>query len=129
MKFTPDMNDGKSVFVFGSNHRGVHGAGAALDASRHWGAKRGVAVERQGMAYAIPTKNHWLDKKGLPLDEINGHVFDFLNYARQNPDLNFLVTPIGTGYAAHPDWEISPMFADAPDNCVLPEGWRVNIDG
>jgi len=41
MNFTRKMNDGRHIFVFGSNLKGMHGAGAAADAARDWGAKFG----------------------------------------------------------------------------------------
>ena len=55
--FTPDMNDGRNVFVFGSNLAGRHGAGAALEAHQHWGVQSGPrgARLRTGFAYAIAT--------------------------------------------------------------------------
>jgi len=36
----------------------------------------------------------------------------------------FEVTRIGCGLSGYSDGQIAPMFADAPSNCLLPEGWR-----
>lgn len=124
--FTSADNNGKNILVFGGNLMGVHGAGAALEASKHWGARRGTAEGRQGMSYAIPTKRHWRDHRGLDLDAIRDSVVRFLNYARAHPELNFLVTRIGCGYAGYQDYQISPMFEDASENCVLPDGRGVS---
>lgn len=116
-------NDGKHIFVFGSNLAGFHGAGAALQAKAIWGAKQGQGFGRTGQAYAIPTKNS--NMKTHPRLTIAWFVVEFLKYARQHPELTFLVTRIGCGLAGYTDADIAPMFANAPANCDLPEGWRV----
>jgi len=54
---TPDAN---TVFVFGSNPKGIHGAGTAATAKSKFGAIQGQGEGLQGSAYALPTKN--LDK-------------------------------------------------------------------
>ena len=54
---TPDAN---TVFVFGSNPKGIHGAGAAATAKTQFGAIQGQGEGMQGNAYALPTKD--LDK-------------------------------------------------------------------
>ena len=46
-----------TIFVFGSNKAGIHGAGAALHAKLKYEAKIGSWIGRTGNAYAIPTKN------------------------------------------------------------------------
>ena len=48
----------KPIFVFGSNLAGNHGAGAALEAHKNWGAKLGVGIGLTGDSYAIPTKSN-----------------------------------------------------------------------
>ncbi|HEV2692403.1 MAG TPA: hypothetical protein VG347_05855 [Verrucomicrobiae bacterium] len=122
MNFTPQMNDGTNVFVFGSNEAGRHGGGAAREAHQHWGAQMHVGFGLAGASFAIPTMD-W-QMQALPLDAIRHYVSRFLDYARQNPDLNFLVTPIGTGICGYTHEDIAPMFKLAPANCVLPAGWR-----
>lgn len=54
---TPDAN---TIFVFGSNPKGIHGAGAAYTAKTQFGAIQGKGEGMQGNAYALPTKD--LDK-------------------------------------------------------------------
>lgn len=110
-----------AVFVFGSNLAGRHGKGAALAARTQHGAQYGVGEGRTGDAYAIPTKTGGLLSRTL--DEIRASVETFKGYARANPGLAFQVTRIGCGLAGYQDEQIGPMFADAPDNCALPEGW------
>ena len=50
---TPDAN---TIFVFGSNPEGRHGAGAAKVAREKFGAIYGQGEGLQGNAYALPTK-------------------------------------------------------------------------
>ena len=116
-------NNGSNILVFGSNLAGVHGAGAALQAKAVWGAVQGVGTGRQGNSFAIPTKNRHLQTRCL--DNIRDAVNYFLEYAREHPELTFLVTRIGCGLAGYTDADISPMFANAPANCDLPDGWEV----
>jgi hypothetical protein len=122
MIFLPSLNDGRNVFVFGSNLAGRHGAGAAYQAAQYWGAVEGVGSGRTGMAYALPTKTRSL--KPLALESIEFNCLLFCCYAEEHPELRFLVTDVGCGLAGFKDAQIKPFFKDAPVNCLLPEGWR-----
>jgi hypothetical protein len=119
---TPDQNDGRTIFVFGANLAGRHGAGAAKEAARSWGAQRGVGNGRQGQAYAIPTKDARLYV--LPIPQIAKLVAQFKGYAKQHPELHFLVTEIGCGLAGYTAEEIAPLFGSCPSNCELPETFQ-----
>jgi hypothetical protein len=110
------------IFVFGSNLAGIHGAGAALHAKQHYGAKLGVGVGRTGQSYAIPTKD--MQIRTLPLSVIEYHVREFLEYAKERTDLDFKVTRIGCGLAGYKSEDIAPMFLNATPNCRLPGGWH-----
>lgn len=110
------------IFVFGSNLAGRHGAGAALHAREHYGAVYKQGVGRQGMSYAIPTKDE--NVLTLPLSVISRFVKDFVAQAEGHPELTFEVTRIGCELAGYKDADIAPMFKDAPANCRLPEGGR-----
>lgn len=110
------------TFVFGSNLAGRHGKGAALFARQYRGAIYGQGIGIQNDSYAIPTKDEKL--RTLPLDAIRLYVRDFLNFAKGNSNMVFEVTRIGCGLAGYSEEQIKPMFADAPANCELPEGWR-----
>lgn len=112
-----------SIFVFGSNLSGIHGAGAALVAFEEYGAEYGKGVGRQGQSYAIPTKSHGITRT-LTIDEIRPYVADFLAHARGEPQTKFYVTKIGCGLAGHREENIKPLFKGAPENCLLPDGWR-----
>lgn len=121
--FTPNMNDGKNVFVFGSNEAGIHGAGAAREAERYWGAEYGVSAGHCGNSYAIPTVDHLINHP-LKIQDIKFEVERFLGYARKNLDKTFLVTAIGCGLAGYEHKDIAPLFAGAPPNCVFPAEWE-----
>jgi hypothetical protein len=116
------------IFVFGSNIRGIHGAGAAKFAYENFGAERGVGFGPTGKCYAIPTKNvlSTYGKKTLismNVEEIGSYVEQFILYTKQHPDLIFLVTEIGCGLAGHLPYTIAPLFKNAFDfpNVLLPE--------
>ena len=103
------------IFVFGSNLAGMHGGGAALVALKQFGAKLGQGVGLQGQSYAIPTM------QGGP-ETIAPYVDEFIAFAREHPDLRFLVTRIGCGIAGFEPEDIAPLFLAAKDveNISLP---------
>jgi hypothetical protein len=116
--FVPGEN---RIFVFGSNLRGIHGAGAAREAYQSYGAIMGQGIGLQGYSYAIPTKD--LNIQTLSLEQIKIFVDGFIKFAREWPGLYFFVTRIGCGLAGYTDDEIGPMFRGAPPNVELPYGW------
>lgn len=117
------------IFVFGSNTQGIHGAGAARYAHDKlgfpWGMAEGIPVSVP-RAYAIPT----CFAPGIPLQlrYVGEHVERFLRRARifevEQPNVRFFVSEVGCGFAGFTAAEIAPLFANAPDNCDLPPGWR-----
>jgi hypothetical protein len=113
MKITRLHNN--QIFVFGSNRAGRHGKGAALYARQHFGAVYGVGVGPTGRCYAIPTKD--ADLATLPLWLIRDYVKQFVAYARLHPELEFLMTPIGTGLAGYTVEQLESILPDdMPDN-------------
>lgn len=113
------------IFVFGSNLAGRHGAGSALAAVRAHGAIYGQGVGLQGNSYAIPTKDANLHR--MPLAAIKPYVDDFLQFAREHPELQFRVVRIGCGLAGYSNKQIAPMFVGATSNVWLDQYWRVII--
>ena len=99
------------VFVFGSNLSGRHGKGAAKTALG-WGAKYGQASGIQGKTYGIPTKDARI-RRTLSIEEIKPFVDDFIEFAKANENLIFLVTEIGTGLANHTKENIAPLFRES----------------
>lgn len=104
------------IFVFGSNLDGMHGGGAARVACKHFGAVWGQGTGLQGQSYAIPTM------QGGP-ETIEPYVEEFIRFAKEHRELDFLVTRIGCGIAGFKDEEIAPLFSDALEekNIILPK--------
>ena len=114
------------IFVFGSNLAGRHGKGAALTASKLFGAKYGVGLGITGDCYAIPTKDKALNV--LSLFSIEQYIFFFKDFARHHVDYEFLVTKVGCGLAGYSEEQIAPLFLNSPDNCVFHEDWRKYLE-
>lgn len=109
------------VFVFGSNLAGMHGGGAARVARLRFGSVMGNGVGMQGRSYAIPTMQGGTKT-------IRPYVNDFIAYAKEHPELTFLVTPIGCGIAGFEPEDIAPLFEEASnvENIWLPKSfWEV----
>lgn len=123
-RVTPEWIDDlqeNQVFVFGSNFAGMHGGGAARIARLRFGAVMGNGVGMQGRSYAIPTMQGGTET-------IRPYVNDFIAYAKEHPELTFLVTPIGCGIAGFEPEDIAPLFEEASnvENIWLPESfWEV----
>lgn len=118
--FISDLEEDE-IFVFGSNLEGSHGGGAALAAYEKFGAIWGQGTGLQGSAYGIPTMHGGVD-------EIRIYVDEFIDFAKENPELIFLVTRIGCGIAGFQDSEIAPLFLKAKNisNIYLPESfWEI----
>lgn len=108
------------IFVFGSNALGMHHAGAARVAYNEFGAEWGNGEGLQGQSYSIPTIEGEHNTKLA--------IMRFTQYAREHPELKFLVTPVGCGIAGNTPEEIAPMFKDAAylENVYLPISfWKV----
>jgi len=115
------------IFVFGSNLAGRHGRGSAKEARERWGARYGIGKGPVGRSYAIPTKDANLAT--LPLEEIGKYVAEFLDFAREHPELTFKLAAIGCGLAGYKPCQIAPMFANAPENCRLPLAFLRELKG
>lgn len=105
------------VFVFGSNTQGKHGKGAALTAKNKFGAIYGQAEGPQGQSYAIITKD--LTKNTHPSrtpEQIKEQIHNLYEYARENPDKEFLVAYSGKGknLNAYSNQEMADMFSSEP---------------
>ena len=111
-----DTLEENEIFVFGSNLQGMHGGGAARVAHEKFGAVWGEGIGLQGQSYAIPTMHGGVDA-------IAPYVNDFIAFAKEHPELKFLVTEIGCGIAGFRISEMAPLFKEALDitNIYLPE--------
>jgi hypothetical protein len=103
------------IFVFGSNLEGMHGGGAALLAYERFGAVWGQGTGLQGSSYGIPTMHGGIDA-------IAPYVDEFIAFAREHRELDFLVTEIGCGIAGFTAEEMAPLFRAALEvnNIYLP---------
>lgn len=106
------------IFVFGSNLAGMHGGGAARFAADKFGAVWGQGVGLQGQSYAIPTMQGGVET-------IKPYIDEFVKFAKEHTEYDFLVTRIGCGIAGFTDEEIAPLFegCKALENVALPEEW------
>ena len=121
VQYTPEnitVLEPSQIFVFGSNIQGLHGGGAAAAAMRNFGAIWGQGIGLQGQSYAVPTMHGGVD-------EICPYVDEFIDFARQHPELTFLVTRIGCGIAGFTDKQIAPLFVYALEmpNVLLPKSF------
>ena len=110
------------IFVFGSNLQGMHGGGAARIAVQQFGAIMGQGVGLQGQSYAIPTMQGGVNT-------IAPYVDEFIAFAKQHPELTFMVTRIGCGIAGFTPRQIAPLFTGAVDapNIHLPQDFWVEL--
>ena len=115
MGFIEELDDGE-VFVFGSNGFGAHNGGAAAMAVKKFGAIYGQAEGLQGQSYAINTMDGF--------EVMAEQVARFIEFAKEHPELKFLVTEIGCGIAGYTSEEVAPLFKDIPENVVLPKAFQ-----
>lgn len=122
-----------TIFVFGSNPEGIHGAGAAAVAVRYFGAIYGIGEGLQGQSYALPTKDLRVRKnnglRSISPQNITAAVRKMYEVARKNPDKNFKIAFRNTdevtlnGYSG---WEMIDIFLAAgpmPENVWVSEEW------
>lgn len=112
-----DKLGSNEIFVFGSNAQGMHYGGAARAAVERFGAIMGQGHGLQGKSYAINSMS------GIP--ELEKDIKQFVQFAQSNPQMHFLVTPIGCGIAGYNPKEIAPLFAECKDlqNVSLPKSF------
>lgn len=127
---TPDAN---TIFVFGSNPEGRHGAGAAKVAREQFGAIYGQGEGLQGNAYALPTKDLRVKEnnslRSISPEQIIESIKKLYETARQNPDKQFKVAYRNTDRASRNGYtglEMIDMFLKAgsiPTNIVFSKEW------
>ena len=127
---TPDAN---TIFVFGSNPEGRHGAGAAKIAREKFGAIYGQGEGLQGNAYALPTKDLRVKKnnglRSIPEEQIIESIKKLYETAKQNPNKQFKIAYRNTTTASlngYTGLEMIDMFLKAgpiPSNIVFSKEW------
>jgi len=106
------------IFVFGSNTEGRHGAGAALAAMK-WGAVYWQSTGIMGQTYAICTKDLAKGMRSVPLEDIKEQLAVFAEYAKEYPELEFLLTPVGCGLGGYAVEELEALLPAFTDNVIL----------
>lgn len=111
------------IFVFGSNLKGVHGAGAARYAMDNFGAVLGVGEGFTGQCYALPTKDEDIQTRDLLL--ITKSVIRLYQSVVSHPDRFFIITAVGCGLAGLKAEDIAPMFRNFLkfENVSLPQSF------
>ena len=128
---TPDAN---TIFVFGSNPEGRHGAGAAKTAREKFGAIYGQGEGLQGNSYALPTKDLRVRQnrglRSISPEQITESIKRMYQVAAENPDKQFKVAYTNGLNEATLNWytgrEMIQMFKNAgpiPSNVVFSKNW------
>lgn len=122
-----------TIFVFGSNPEGRHGAGAAKIAREQFGAIYGQGEGLQGNAYALPTKDLRVKKnnslRSISPEQIIKSIKKLYETAKQNPDKQFKVAYRNTDRVSlngYTGLEMIDMFLKAgpiPTNIVFSKEW------
>jgi hypothetical protein len=147
-KFTPNeiisLSD-KEFFIFGSNDKGNHGAGAAKLAKDKFGAKQNQSEGLQGQTFGIITKlyqdgkltkyNELTPENKIKLKNlIKKGIKDLNLLAEQNPNNEYLVTKIGSNLAGFTENQMRQFFEiinkETPlkNNIILPKSYEVRDD-
>lgn len=127
---TPDAN---TIFVFGSNPEGRHGAGAAKIAKEQFGAVYGQGEGLHGNSYALPTKDLRIKKdnglRSISEAQIIENIKKLYEVAKQNPNKQFKVAYRNTDKVSlngYTGLEMINMFIKAgsiPSNIVFSKEW------
>ena len=127
---TPDAN---TIFVFGSNPEGRHGAGAAKIAREQFGAIYGQGEGLQGNSYALPTKDLRVKEnrglRSIPESQIIENIRKLYDVAKQNPSKQFKIAYRNTNSASlngYTGLEMIDMFLKAgsiPSNIIFSKEW------
>ena len=125
-----------TIFVFGSNPEGRHGAGSAKVAREQFGAIYGQGEGLQGSAYALPTKDlRVIENRGyrsISAEQITENIKRMYQCAEEHPDKKFKVAyrnqPNERSLCGYSGRELMAMFKKAcdgnyPDNVYFSEEW------
>lgn len=128
-----------TIFVFGSNPEGRHGAGSARVAVKQFNAEYGNGEGLQGDAYALPTTElrSWLHDKNSPYsmgrETIIENIKKMYECANEHPDKKFKVayrnSPSERTLCGYSGRELMGMFKEAakedgyPENIYFSKEW------
>ena len=116
------------IFVFGSNPQGRHGAGNALAAKVHFGAKYGQGPGLQGRSYGIITKDLTKSKHpSISSKDIKTQIKELYALAKTTPDKDYYIAYSAKGslLCGYSHAQLANMFSceTPPDNIVFEEGF------
>lgn len=88
-----------------------------------YGVACGLQKGREGLSYGIKTIQRPGAKKSTPLSEIRKQVAELYEFAKANPQYEFLVTRLGEGYSGYTQEEMlddvwMPLAQQKPDNVI-----------
>ena len=123
-----------TIFVFGSNPEGRHGAGAAAVAVRQFGAIYRQGEGLQGQSYALPTKDLRITAnnglKSISPEQITENIKTLYKVAKENPSKDFKIAfrnqPDEVTLNGYSGREMIEMFNNAgevPENIYFSEEW------
>ncbi len=82
------------------------------------GQGRGFQVGREGKSYAIATVEKPGDQRTIGLMEIGSQLIDLSRFASDYEEWEFLITPLGTGFAGYTHEEMQRMW-----DIIKADGW------
>lgn len=135
-----------TIFVFGSNPEGRHGAGSAAVARKLFGAQYGIGEGLQGNSYALPTTelrvNHQEinkdsaiiithhERQSLPVNRIIESIQRLYQCCKEHPDKKFKVAYRNQpnevtlcGYAGRDLMQMFKAAGEYPDNLYFSKEW------
>lgn len=86
-----------------------------------YGQARGFQVGTDGKSYAIETVTDFGRKKSVSLRDIYYQLVQMVQFAQAHVALNFLVTPVGEGYAGWSVQEMDKVWNTLADRHSIPE--------
>ncbi len=132
-RITPEEIKGiktSECVLIGTNEAGIHGAGIAEYAYKHWGAVLGQGFGPMSNCFGLPTKD-W-EVHTLPLDRIAFYVSRYIDWVKiiRNGRWTHYVTKIGCGLAGYTPKDIAMMFSPLryTRNVYLPKEFIEIID-
>lgn len=115
------------IFVFGSNIEERHGAGTARLCLNKYGAKYGQASGLQGQSYGLITTDLTKPRPSRTPQQIIKEIERFYEFAKENPQLEFLVAYTAEGYnlCGYSSKALAKMFAtfEIPENVIFNEAF------
>lgn len=75
------------------------------------GVARGFQRGKKGYSYAIETCTKPGARRSVPLSEIEKQMRELIDFANEHPDMTFLITAFGTGYAGYSRQEINEIWS------------------